>query len=102
MVLQCQIWSTNTKLFFWENNADLESFQKFSSHVGVIYKFVLGSIKILNSMLEVIKFCCKVQKCIIWSTNTNLFFLENEANLESFQKSFPRIGVSCKLVLSVN
>ena len=43
--LQCQIWSTNTKLFFWKSQVNLEIFQKLSSHIGVPYKLVLGSVK---------------------------------------------------------
>ena len=34
-VLQCKIWSTNTKPFFWESEAGFETLRRFSLHVEV-------------------------------------------------------------------
>ena len=39
--LACQIWSTNTKPFFWESESNLRTFQKLPPYVGVAHKFIL-------------------------------------------------------------
>ena len=41
--LKCEIWLTNTKLFFWESEANVETLQKPSSYIWFSYKFVLKS-----------------------------------------------------------
>ena len=38
--LECQIWSMNTKPFFWESEAKLQILQKFSPYIGVSFKFI--------------------------------------------------------------
>ena len=45
-----QIWLTNTKPFFWESEANLETLQKLSARIGVTYKFVLKSVESLNRL----------------------------------------------------
>ena len=39
--LQCQVWWTSTKPFFWESKTKLETLHKLSVHIGVTYKVVL-------------------------------------------------------------
>ena len=39
--LQCQVWWTSTKPFFWESKTKLETLHKLSAHIGVTYKVVL-------------------------------------------------------------
>ena len=46
--LECQIWSTNTKAFFWESETNLGTLQKISPYIGVTYKFVLKCAKNRN------------------------------------------------------
>ena len=41
--LKCQIWLMNTKPFFWEREANVETPQKPSAYIWVSYKFVLKS-----------------------------------------------------------
>ena len=41
MALKCQIWLTNTKPFFWKNEANVETLPKPSRSIQVFYKFVL-------------------------------------------------------------
>ena len=45
---KCIIWQTNTKPFFQESEADLDTFQKRSPYIEVWYKFVFKSFKSLN------------------------------------------------------
>ena len=97
--LECQIWFMNTKSFFWESEAKLETLLKLSPYIGVSYKFVLKSIKSLNRIFVVIGYWFKALECQIWSTNTKPFFWENEANLGTHQILSPHIGVSYKFVL---
>ena len=39
--LECQIWLTNAKPFFWESETNLATLQKLSLYIGVSYKFIL-------------------------------------------------------------
>ena len=87
------------KLFFWKSEANIETFQKLLSHIGVPYKLVLGSIKSLNRIFWVIEYWYKAQKCKIWSTNAKLFFWKSEANLEASQKICSQFVVSYKFLL---
>ena len=61
--LECQIWLTNTKLFFWESEAKLETLQKLSPYVGILYKFLLKSVKGLNRIFRVIENWLKALEC---------------------------------------
>ena len=97
--LESQIWLINTKPFFWESEANLETLQKVSPYIGVSYKFVLTFVKILNRILWVIPYWFKTLDCEIWSTNTKSFFLKNDAKLQTLQKLSPYIGVPYKFVL---
>ena len=45
---ECQICWTNAKLFFWEREKNLGTLQKLSPYIGVSFKFVLKTVKILN------------------------------------------------------
>ena len=97
--LECQIWSTNTKVFFWESKAKLETLQKLSPYIGVSYKFALKSAKTLNRIFWAMKYWFKAWECQIWLTNTKPFFWESEAKLQTLQRLFLYIGVSYKFVL---
>ena len=46
--LECQIWQTNTKLFFQESEAKLGTLQKLSPYIGVVYKFDLKCLRNLS------------------------------------------------------
>ena len=46
--LECQIWSTNTKPFFWGKKANFGTLQKLSPYTGVSYKFVLKCVRNLS------------------------------------------------------
>ena len=41
--LKCQIWLMNTKSFFWESEANVETLQKLYPYIWVPFKFVLKS-----------------------------------------------------------
>ena len=49
--LNCQLWLTNTKPFFWGREGNVETLQKPALYIGVSYKFVLKSDKSLNRIL---------------------------------------------------
>ena len=86
--LKCQIQLRNTKPFFWENEANLETLQKVSLCIWVCYKIVLKSGKSLNRIFWATEYCLKAFKCQIWLTNTKPFFSVSEANIETLQKFF--------------
>ena len=63
--LEYQFCSTNTKPFFWEIEANLETLQKYFCYIGVSYKiyfpinFILESVKSLNQVFSAIEYCFK-------------------------------------------
>ena len=73
-VLQCQIWSTHTKPFFWESEAKFETLQKLSVYIGVSYEFALKSFEGLNGFFWVIENWFKALECQIWWRNIKPFF----------------------------
>ena len=79
---------TNTEPFFWETEADLETFRKIFSLLEVLYKLVLGSVKGLSRIFWVIEYRYKAQECKTWSANTKPLCWQSNASLEVFQKSF--------------
>ena len=88
-----------TNPVFWEREAILDTYEKFCSHFGMTYKYVLENLQCLNQIFLVIDILNKVQKCKICMTNTKPFFLENETNLETSRKLSPYIAASYKFVL---
>ena len=86
--LKCQIWLTNTKPFFWESEAKVETLPKHSSYIWVSYKFVLKSVKSLNWILWATKYWFKTLKCQIWFTNTKPFFLGKRGSRWDAPKTF--------------
>ena len=96
--LECQIWSINTKSFFWESEAKLGTILKLSLHIGFIYIFVWKSVKSLNQIFRAIEYCYKTLQCQIWLTNTNLFSRGNKSKLETHKNQSPYIGVSFKFL----
>ena len=90
---------TNTKPFFWESEANVETLPKRSSYIWVFYKFVLKSVKSVNRILWAMEYCFKVLKCQMWLTNTKPFFRKSKANVESLHKRCPYIWISYKFVL---
>ena len=98
-VLKCQIWLANTKQFFWESKANVETLQKPSPYISASYKFILMSVKSLNLILWASEYWLKALKCQIWLTNTKPFFWESEVNVETLQKPFYYIWVFYKFVL---
>ena len=97
--LKFQIWLTNTKPFFRESQAYLETLQKRFSYIWVSYKFLLKSVKSLNWIFCATEYWCKALKCQIWLTNTKPFYWECEENIETLQKLSPHIEVTYKLGL---
>ena len=89
--LKCQIWLTNTKPFFWESEANLETLQKLSLYIWVSYKFVLKFVKSLNRIFWAMEYLFKALKCQIVLANTKPFFWKREANFEILQKFSPYI-----------
>ena len=77
----------------------LKLFKNVLPIFGFSYKFVLKSVKILNQISWAMESWLKTLKCQIWLTNTKPFFWENEANVETLQKSSPYIWVFYKFVL---
>ena len=97
--LKCPIWLTNTKPFFWESKANLETLQILSRYIWDSYKFVLTSVKKLNRIFWAIEYWLKALKWQICLRNTEPFFWESEADIETLQKLSPNIDVTYKLVL---
>ena len=89
---------TNTKSFFWESKANVETLQKSSLYIWVFYKFVFKSVKTLTRFLWATEYWFKALKCQNWLTNTKPLFWENEANVETLQKP-PYILVSYEFAL---
>ena len=54
-VLDCQVWWTNIKLFFWESKTNLETLEKLFPSIGVSYKILLKSVKSRNRIFMAIK-----------------------------------------------
>ena len=71
--LKCQIWLTNTKPFFWESEANIETLLNVSPYVWVSYKFALESAKSLNRILWAAQSLFKRLKCQICLMNTKPF-----------------------------
>ena len=84
---------------YYTTEADLETFEKLSSHIGILYKLILEPVKSLNRILWVTEYLYKAKKYQIWSTTAKTIFVKNETNLETFQKRFPYTRVSYKSVL---
>ena len=84
----------NTKAFFWESKTNLRTFQKFSTYIGVSYKFVLKSFKSLNRFFWVIQDWFEALECQVSSTNTKPFFWKSETKLQTLEKLSLYIGVS--------
>ena len=97
---KCKICSTNTKPFFWENEACFKTSRIVSLHVRVPYELVLKSAKILNWIFCATECWLKVQKSKICLTNTKPFFFESEADFESLRRFSLHVGVSYKFVLA--
>ena len=89
--LKCQIWLTNTKPFFWESEANLETLQKLSLYIWVSYKFVLKFVKSLNRIFWAMEYLFKALKCQIVLANKKPFFWKREANFEILPKFSPYI-----------
>ena len=75
--LECQFWSTNRKLFFWESKTKLETLQKLFPYIEVSFKFALKSVKTLNRVFWAMEYWFKAWECQIWLTNTKPFFWES-------------------------
>ena len=96
---ECQIWSTNTKAFFWESETNFGTLQKVSPYTGGSHKFISKSPQDINQIFWVIKYWFKALECQIWTTNTKPFFWVSEAKLETLQEFSSSIGVSYKFLL---
>ena len=99
--LECQIWLTNTKPFFWKSKGNVETLQNHSPYTWVSRNFVLKSVKSLNRILWALEYWFKALKCQMWLTNTKPFFWESEGNVETLQKRSPYVWVSYKFILKL-
>ena len=84
--LKCQIWLTNTKPFFWESEAKVETLPKPSPYIWVSYKFVLKSVKSLNRIFWATEYWFKALKCIhattreAWLRKKNKYVTASDAS----------------------
>ena len=99
--LKCQIWLTNTKIFFWESEANVETLQKPSPYLWVSYKFVLKFVKSLNQVLSAIEYWFKALKYQIWFTNANHFSKKAKQTLKLSKNLFPIFEFSINLFWSL-
>ena len=74
------------------------NFPKLSPYIWVSYNSLLKAVKSLSRILWTRKSWFKSLKCQICSTNTNTFFLESDANIETLQKPSRYIWDSYKFV----
>ena len=100
--LEWQIWSMNTKPFFWESEAKLQTLQKLSLYIAVFYKFVLKSVKDLNRIFWVIEYWFKAVECQIWSTNTNHFSEKARQNFKLCKNFLPTLEFPISLFWSLS
>ena len=85
--LECQIWSMNTKPFFWESEAKLQTLQKFSPYIGVFFKFVLNSVKHLNRIsFWAVEYWSKTLECHFDRRIQKHFSGKARQTLELFKK----------------
>ena len=89
----------NTKPFFWESEANVQTLWKPFPYISVFYKFVLKSVKSVNRLLWATEYWFKASKYQVWFMNTKPFLCEIEANIETFWKLFRYIWVFYKFVL---
>ena len=97
--LKCQFWLTNTKPFFWESEANVESLQKRSPYIWVSSKLVLKPVKSVNRIFWATEYWFQALKRRIWLTKTRPLFWESEANVETLQKPSFYISVSYEFIL---
>ena len=83
-LLKCQTWLTNTKPFFWESEANVNTLQRHSPYIWVSYKSVFKSVKSLKPILWTTEYWLKVLKYQTCFTNTKSFLWKSEANIETF------------------
>ena len=102
IALECQIWSTNTKPFFWESEAKLETLQKLSASIGVTYKFVLKCLKSRNRIFLDIKYWFKTLECLSWSTNTKPFSGKARQSFKLSRNFLPILQFSINLFWSLS
>ena len=86
--LKHQIWTMNTKPFFWESKANIETLQNFSLYIWGSYWFVLKSVKSLNRIWWATEYWFKALKCQIWLTNTKTTFLGKQGKPWNAPKTF--------------
>ena len=92
-------FARNTKPFFWKSEAKLETLQKLSPYIGVLYKFILKQAchkpkpNLPNHGIFVQAFLMQ-----IWSKNRKPFSWDNEAKLKTFQKRSLYIGTFYKVI----
>ena len=105
---KCKFWSTNTKPFFMESEANLKYSQKVSSHFGVSYKYVSKSVEtyivssetcIVGSRLYNAKFGQQIQthffrKARLTLKLTKIFLLILKLPINSFW-SLRKVSIDC-------
>ena len=98
-VLEYQIWSTNKKRLFLENETNLGTLQKLCTYIQVSYKLVLISVKRLSRLFWAIEYSFQSIECQIWSTDTKPFLWKSKTKPGTLQKLSCNIGVSYTFVL---
>ena len=77
----------NTKPFFWESEAKLQTLQKFSPYIGVSFKFVLNSVKRLNRIsFWAVEYWSKTLECQFGRPIQKHFSGKARQTLELFKK----------------
>ena len=100
--LKCQTWSTNTKPFFWESEANLETLQKLSPYIRVSYKFVLTSVKKLNRIFLMIEIASRLYNAIFGWEIQNRFSGKARQTLKLYKNFFLILGFSINLFWSLS
>ena len=87
--LECQIWWTNIKLFFWKSRTNLRTLQTLSAYMNVSHKLVLKSVKSVNQIFWVIEYWFKALEYQVLLTNRKPFFFGKWGRTLSFPQILP-------------
>ena len=91
--LECKIWSTNTKPFFWKSETKLQTLEKLSPYIGVSYKFAFKTLNTLNRILWPLEYWFRALECKFFRQIKNYVFGRARQTWYS-PKTFSYIGVS--------
>ena len=95
--LECRIWLTSTKPFFWVSEGKLKNLQKLSPYLGVSYKFALKSVKSLNRIFWVFEYWFKALECQLGRRIQNHVSGKPRQSFKLSKNFFPILG--CRINL---